>query len=130
MHDSIGLRKTYRLIRGQYDQPAKWFLLPYPRLLPFDTLEISKKPTWNVWQNGCLIPQSLDCQGMGEPVMARGVWAGNCIYLRKLWRARRLAKSPGTAGLAGSGIHGKWLGYETPIETDGHLHLLPAESGS
>jgi len=43
MRDSIGLRKTHRLIRGQYDQPGE---MVYPTLpaavLPFDTTRFQK----------------------------------------------------------------------------------------
>ncbi len=43
MHDSIGLRQTFRLNRGQYDQPAESVpFSPPAAVLPFDTLKWPK----------------------------------------------------------------------------------------
>lgn len=40
MHDSVGLRKTHRLIRGQYDHPGEEVRPSLPAaVLPFDTLK-------------------------------------------------------------------------------------------
>jgi len=43
MHDSSGIRKTYRLVRGQYDQHAEEIIpsLP-PAVLPFDTVKYAR----------------------------------------------------------------------------------------
>jgi Protein of unknown function (DUF1553)/Protein of unknown function (DUF1549)/Planctomycete cytochrome C len=43
MHDSIGLRNTYRLVRGKYDQPGEMVTPTLPAaILPFDTSVFQK----------------------------------------------------------------------------------------
>ncbi len=43
MHDSVGLRKSYRLIRGQYDQHGEIVSPTLPAaILPFDTLKFKQ----------------------------------------------------------------------------------------
>ncbi len=104
MRDKKNPRKTYRLNRGQWDQPDESALIPpgVPACFPPLAFRRNREPI-GTRPLACLAGSSTHRAGGGQPGLAAFLRHGTCQNHRGLWNPRRTPQPSRTIGLAGDG---------------------------